>query len=45
MKFEISKGSDWEWKEVREIGTLDDLLALIKEFGHDIASVYPASRR
>ena len=36
MKFEIGKGSDWNYSEIREIDTLEGLLALIKEFGSDI---------
>ena len=36
MKFQIGKGSDWKFEEVREINTLEGLLALIKEFDCDI---------
>ncbi len=36
MKFEIGKGSDCNFKEVREINTLEGLLGLLKEFGNDI---------
>lgn len=36
MRFQIRKGSNFNFKEVREIDTLDGLLALIKEFGHDL---------
>ena len=36
MRFCIGKGSDFNFEEIREITTLEDLLALISEFGDDI---------
>jgi hypothetical protein len=36
MKFKLTRGSSWEWSETREINTLEELLALMEEFGHDL---------
>lgn len=33
MKFEITKASDWNYRETKEIKTLDELLQFIRENG------------
>ena len=33
MIFEIRKSSDWDYRETKEIKTLDDLLSFYKECG------------
>jgi hypothetical protein len=35
-RFKIDKASDWKYQELRQIDTLEELLALLEEFGHAI---------
>lgn len=36
MKIELTKVSDWKWAEKREIASLDDLVAIMREFDESI---------